>query len=459
MWKFIKSLFSSKPSFHLGVLQNPPVDSRTISSIAFQAPITLPDDYNTITPIVDYQDGETCVGESIKEVKETFDLGNGKYIPLSADDLYNQCKAIDGLPNTSGTYPLVGAKVITGSGVASQAVYKTGDQTAVTADRANHKLGGFASVNTDFDSVCQAIFQNKVVTAAFDVDNNWYLGIITRVLKSIGGHYTLLHGFNRPAGIIRGMNSWGIAWIGRVTAFFDASLAMGHFDMRWSDYSGNVSQIFMFTDSIPQPIIYHVKSLDYAFLKPMQFGQQSYDVLQLQKRMIKEGMTWPADQAPTGYYGTVTAAAVLHYQLVSMIITNPLESKFGHLCGPKTIASLNGQIGLDLISAIIQVESGGNLYAVGDLDLSDHAYGCMQIRRPVCDDINKKYGLTLQSKDMLGNKDLSIDTFNKYIAIYEPQGTNEAKARLWNGGPFWRNNQSATDAYWKNVSSMISVDL
>jgi hypothetical protein len=112
-----------------------------------------------------------------------------------------------------------------------------------------------------------------------------------------------------------------------------------------------------------------------------------------------------------------------------------------------------------LIAALIEVESQGNDNAIGDKSLAHHAYGCLQIRQPVCDDVNRVYGLygpKIKAQDMLGNRALSIDTFRKYVEIYRCI-TDEDKARVWNGGPSAKRKgtamYAATTLYWHKVQA------
>ena len=115
-----------------------------------------------------------------------------------------------------------------------------------------------------------------------------------------------------------------------------------------------------------------------------------------------------------------------------------------------------------LIEALIAVESGNGIVptgddnAIGDKGLAHKAYGCLQIRQPVCDDVNRVYNLALTAEQMLGNRALSVDTLGKYVAIYcTPRRLGHApndqdRARTWNGGPAgpWEN---ATIKYWQKV--------
>lgn len=463
--KILNWLFGPKTvTFGLGALESPK-DSRTINAVAVQAPVVLPDDFTAPTSPVEYQTSTDCVGQGIKGIKEDFLLDGGNYVALESLDLYEQAKAIDGIPEQPGTYPLVGAKVAVSSGISSKAVYATGDKLAIAADRAKYKLGGFMAVGTTYDQVCQAIYQNKRLTASFAVDNNWFLGIISRALQVIGRHYTKLHGFYRPKTIVRGQNSWGIAWVGKVAGYIDPSLAAGHFDVYWPDVSDSVTDIFAFTDSIPDHVLDHVKSLNYHFDSTMQSGDQSYDVTQLQKRLASEGF-WPQGQSFTGYYGSVTAAHVFAYQMAHKVIKDASESDYGRFCGARTLRMLNGEVGLDEVSAQIQVESQGNDYAVGDLNLAAHAYGCLQIRQGVCDDLNAKLGTHYVSKDTLGNRALSLEIRKRYFTELYPQFTTpEMRAKAWNGGPGYQQHYgmagygkytAALDAYWSKMRSMMA---
>lgn len=114
-----------------------------------------------------------------------------------------------------------------------------------------------------------------------------------------------------------------------------------------------------------------------------------------------------------------------------------------------------------LVKRLIQVESGGDDNAIGDKTLKDKAYGCLQIRRPVCTDVNRVYGSSLTPQMMLGNRQLSIETFYRYMSIYATSKrlgrapTDEDRARIWNGGPsacFPGNRMyTATTPYWQKV--------
>lgn len=109
-----------------------------------------------------------------------------------------------------------------------------------------------------------------------------------------------------------------------------------------------------------------------------------------------------------------------------------------------------------LILLLIMVESGGNDLAVGDKNLKDKAYGALQIRQPVCDDVNRHFGTLYQAEQMLGNRKLSEKVCEKYLSIWATkarlgrEATDEDRARIWNGGPNgWQ--KKSTLGYWAKV--------
>lgn len=462
MFKKILSFFIQGPVYSLGAIESPK-DSRTINTVAVQAPVNLPNEYEAPISPVEYQTLPDCVAHAIKSVKEGYMIDGGNFVALADEDLYNQCKASDGIPDQPGTYPLVGVKLSVSSGICSRTVYLSGDKLAIEADRSKYKLGGFMTVSPLYEQVCQAIYQNKRITAAFSVDTNWFIGLITKVLQSIGRHYIVLNGFKIDSVLVKGKNSWGLQWVGNIAGWIDPNLKPGHLNIYWPDVKDTVSDIYAFTDSIPNPILDHVKSLNYHFNKGMICGDQSYNVMQLQKRLAQEGF-WPESQPFTGFYGKVTSYHVFAFQMANKIISDGEESYYGQVCGPRTLRYLNGEVGLDLLHAQIQVESQGNDYAVGDLSLKDHAYGCLQIRQGVVDQVNGHLGTSYKSQDCLGNRELSIKIWTTYWTIFTDMVTDKDKAFSWNGGPGWKQYYGKTghetytanlDAYWSKVHAIM----
>ncbi len=113
-----------------------------------------------------------------------------------------------------------------------------------------------------------------------------------------------------------------------------------------------------------------------------------------------------------------------------------------------------------LISALTEVESGGDDQAIGDEHLTNKAYGCLQIRKPCVDDVNRAHGTNYRPEDCLNNRELSIWICERYIALYATEKrlgrepTDEDRARIWNGGPNGYKKKS-TEGYWRKVKKQL----
>lgn len=103
-----------------------------------------------------------------------------------------------------------------------------------------------------------------------------------------------------------------------------------------------------------------------------------------------------------------------------------------------------------LIEAVIKVESNGNDYAIGDLNLKNKAFGPMQIRKPCVDDVNLTFKTNYRAEDCLGNRPLSKWIFCRYADIHSKGLSQEVVARRWNGGPTGEK-KKATLTYWNKV--------
>lgn len=196
-------------------------------------------------------------------------------------------------------------------------------------------------------------------------------------------------------------------------------------------------------------------------MKPMALrkGMQGVNVLALQENLNKLGFKLETDS----FFGPITEKAVISIQ-------NKMGLVADGIYGTKTNEKLLKLIGnpKTILEAIIEVESGGNDNAHGDTHLKDNAYGCLQIRQGVCDDVNRKFGTKFKSQDCLGNRSVSLDIWDKYWKVYPLITTNEDRSRTWNGGPGWKKiyfkaNKnpdeikycSNIDMYWEKVKKLL----
>lgn len=215
---------------------------------------------------------------------------------------------------------------------------------------------------------------------------------------------------------------------------------------RWEYYVHLLSQLKPFLETETNGFIE-----SYPVLKK---GMTGNYVQELQKILKEKGyFIYPFT---TKYFGIITDSSVKAFQKDNGLYVDGIV-------GVKTWTLLKKKK-TSLIDAIIEVESQGDINAIGDTGLRYKAYGCMQVRQPAVDDVNKKFGTVYTAEACLGNKSLSIDIFNKYMECYPKNITNEEKARAWNGGGNWKlvynkkgweTYSKNLDAYWKKVKALL----
>ena len=119
--------------------------------------------------------------------------------------------------------------------------------------------------------------------------------------------------------------------------------------------------------------------------------------------------------------------------------------------------ALSGQTQIDkIIPALVQVESNGNVRAVGD---GGRSLGHLQICKEVVADVNRVTGSTYRHTDAF-NPAKANAICKAYLAHYASPGrlgrepTFSDLARIWNGGPEGHRKLS-TIRYWNKVSFLL----
>jgi hypothetical protein len=101
------------------------------------------------------------------------------------------------------------------------------------------------------------------------------------------------------------------------------------------------------------------------------------------------------------------------------------------------------------IDALIEVESSGDEYCIGD---NGKAKGVLQLWNIYIKDVNRKFGTNYNNDDALGNKALSILIMNAYMNIYAREHTFKEYAFKHNGGPeIFKKDKSSQQ--WKNAAN------
>jgi len=114
---------------------------------------------------------------------------------------------------------------------------------------------------------------------------------------------------------------------------------------------------------------------------------------------------------------------------------------------------------LELVNALIMVESQGNDSAIGDTHLGEPSVGVLQIRPIMVREVNrilklKKSEIRFKRKDRF-SKEKSIEMFLIWKEFHHNDSNFETIARNWNGGPNGYKN-SRTLHYWKKVENELN---
>jgi peptidoglycan hydrolase-like protein with peptidoglycan-binding domain len=469
----VASLFRAVPPRATGALENPE-DYRDIALSSFQKPAGAPARYYGLDAVLAqleiYDQGEIgeCVPSAIGTILRAYLFRRDG----AADDLsrrfgYRLCKLFDGHEG-SGTFPRVGALVACKYGLPRAALapkVKTADEREYLAfsitkpaldDAAEHRLPGFGFVEANIDAVKEAIYQNGAVAASMRDVGDWSAVPVKPGRPGDGNHYVVWYGYeDLPDGdtMVYIANSWGADWPRKPRDW----KRPGRGCFRWSEYGEKVRDIIAFAD-VPAALLETVKSMPYRFTKELGQGVSDPAVRELQKLLNEDPETAVALEGAgsagqeTTFFGPATRAALARWQGKHL----GAELRTGYF-GPRSIAKANDRLPKrTLEEAIVLVESGGDDQAIGDRNLANKAYGAMQIRQPAVDDVNRLRKTGHRAQDCLGNRALSLQIFRDYCAIYEPNGTDEERARLWNAGPNWRAKRPATDGYWQKVRRFLS---
>lgn len=131
--------------------------------------------------------------------------------------------------------------------------------------------------------------------------------------------------------------------------------------------------------------------------------------------------------------------------------SGPIEKTCGNFFG----------LNLNMIAEIlIKVESDGRLWLVGDKHLRNKAYGPLQVRKPVLDEVNPILKTHYTPEQMNGNKELSVKVWKTYVQLWatpkrlDHKPTLEEVSRIWNGGPNGYKKQS-TIPYWNKTQKVV----
>lgn len=209
---------------------------------------------------------------------------------------------------------------------------KTGINDAVKLNAAQTEAVSYASVNTDIESIAQAILLNKGCIIGITGENNgtWLSSEPKKTVIGAWRHWLYAGKFRMKDGRrqIGVLNSWG-------------SL-VGEQGWQWLDEGFFPTWCFE-----AWTLVYNLVK-KHTFYIPMKYGDENIEVSYLQSCLKSIGYL-PPNHTVTNYYGSKTRGAVLAFQR-DHCITNiwsfiEVWSRIGNNVGPLTMKALNKLFG------------------------------------------------------------------------------------------------------------------
>ena len=220
--------------YSLGCIKSPETNEESYSQIkSFKE---IPSSFeNRTLKIKDQGRLGSCVGFAASNIKDTQELINhpGKNYELSPLFIYAECKKIDGIPNTEGTYLHVACDVLRRLGVCLERTFPYSDNRVIRPtppeafkEAEGFKIKRFAKVNT-LEEVKQAIVHEGSVLGGVFVTSSFMTperGFVPLPGGSfLGGHAIAFVGYDdnleftysngrRMKGFVKFANSWGSGW-------------------------------------------------------------------------------------------------------------------------------------------------------------------------------------------------------------------------------------------------------
>lgn len=311
---FIKSLFRKKETTvpdKPGLIESP-TDFRDIPLSAIKKRfVPLPKKYRIpyVLNVKNQGHKPHCVGYSCATLKEFLERREGNNIQFDGDWIYRECKKIDGIPDFQGTYFRSGLKVL----------QKVGAMPVGGGNPDKYRIGGYVRVDTDFESLKQAIYEFGAILIGFIGSNGGWKTAFIRKPKS-------------------GETQWGhaIAGIGYEITYVDGQNSFGE---NWGDEG-----LFHFAKdyrpieawAVPVDLPNDWKELlgkdkekpKYFFKNNLWHGLKGEEVKILQDSLKFFGCMNP-EQSSTGWFGPMTLNAVKSYQIRKNI--QPVLGYFGSL--------------------------------------------------------------------------------------------------------------------------------
>lgn len=115
-----------------------------------------------------------------------------------------------------------------------------------------------------------------------------------------------------------------------------------------------------------------------------------------------------------------------------------------------------------LLSALLSVEQPRTAEQARIAIAREGAYGSLQIRKDVLEDVNHRYGTKITLQDCAKSQEVSKQVCMKYIKMYKQDTSYEAASKCWNGGPEWKHKKNQPlhniNDYWSKVQKRLPAN-
>lgn len=264
-------------SFDTGAISKPDINNFKVKEVEKFLPqdIAFPEFYKadmTKIPVLYQGKQPACVGHAAAAAKMLADfIDTGTVRAYSPRYLYAMCKALDGIPEVDGTFPIQVLKILQKYGVSTESYFK--NDIALSREAYNSIAGltpeakenaedglisaYFEVTDKSFANLKKEIFRNKFLLACINHGGEFYTtpsGQVTwdknklfpmkMISPIISGHEVLLTGYDPE--FIYYRNSFGEKWGDEGDGWFGA------------DYLPRLKEVHGFVD-LPQSVIDELK--------------------------------------------------------------------------------------------------------------------------------------------------------------------------------------------------------
>jgi len=321
---FFRNLFKEKIENGKGWTKDPTDYRDVLLESVIKDRVDIPKTYNLPfkLPIKNQGREPACVGYACSTIKDFLELKEQNEIEFDGLWIYKKAKEIDNMPNFKGTYFRAGLKVLQKFGAKPL--------NGKEEDAEKYKIGGYTKVESNFESIKEAIYRFGPVLVGFKGSNQGWRNARIRPPKF--GEKTWGHGVALALGYTKNLiiihNSWGENRGDKGYFYFDKNYPIISAHVVLVDLPNN------WADLIPNK----TDKPSHYFREDLKRGMRGREVVMLQDCLKWLGCFDKAIDS-SGFYGQITQNAVICFQKRYNI--SPPYGYFGKLSRAKINEILN----------------------------------------------------------------------------------------------------------------------